>query len=126
VYSSFTPAQLSVDDQPAVELAPAGSELQNIASGNHQLSVTQASQRHTVDIDAGPVPSLSAFVQSNQNIGTLLIVTAEDRVRVFLDGQGCKSKPPRQGKLRIANLEPRQYQVRVCQRRFPGGAGAED
>jgi len=62
VYSSFTPAQLSVDDQPAVELAPAGSELQNIASGNHQLSVTQASQRHTVDIDAGPVPSLSAFV----------------------------------------------------------------
>ncbi len=117
VYSSFTPAQLSVDDQPAVELAPAGSELQNIASGNHQLSVTQASQRHTVDIDAGPVPSLSAFVQSNQNIGTLLIVTAEDRVRVFLDGR-LQKQTTEAGQLRIANLEPRQYQVRVARDGF--------
>jgi serine/threonine protein kinase len=117
VYSSFTPAQLSVDEQPAVELAPAGSELQNIAPGNHQLSVTQASERHTVDIDAGPVPSLSAFVQSNQNIGTLLIVTAEDRVKVFLDGK-LQKQTTEAGQLRIANLEPRQYQVRVVRDGF--------
>jgi serine/threonine protein kinase len=117
VYSSFIPAQLSVDDQPAVELAPAGSELQNIAPGNHQLSVTQASQRHTMDIDAGPVPSLSAFVESNQNIGTLLIVTAEDRVKVFLDGK-LQKQTTEAGQLRIANLEPRQYQVRVARDGF--------
>jgi eukaryotic-like serine/threonine-protein kinase len=117
VYSSFIPAQLSVDEQPAVELAPAGSELQNIAPGNHQLSVTQASERHTLDIDAGPAPSLSAFVQSNQNIGTLLIVTAEDRVKVFLDGK-LQKQTTEAGQLRIANLEPRQYQVRVARDGF--------
>ena len=117
VYSSFTPAQLSVDGQAAVELGPGGLELQNIAPGNHQLSVTLASQRQTVDIDAGPVPSVSAFVQSDQNIGTLLIVTAEDRVKVFLDGK-LQKRTTEAGQLRIANLEPRQYLVRVAREGF--------
>ena len=112
VYSSFGPGQLSVDGKPAGEVGPSGLELQEIAPGSHQLLVVQGNDRHSADIDVAAAPWLSAFLQSDQNIGTLLILTGEDRVKVFLDGKPQK-RLTEAGQLRIANLEPRQYAIRV-------------
>ena len=117
VYNSFGRAQLSVDGQSAIELDPAGAELQGIAPGAHQLLVTQGSDHHAVDVELGPAPSLSAFLQSDQDIGTLLILTGEDKVKVFLDGK-LQKRTTEAGQLRIANLEPRQYVVRVAKDGF--------
>jgi hypothetical protein len=49
---------------------------------------------------------------SGQNIGTLLVVTHEDKARVFLNGQ-LQKQITRAGQLQIANLEPKEYAVRV-------------
>jgi PEGA domain-containing protein len=117
VYNSFGKAQLSIDGQSAVELGPSGVELQGIAHGPHQLLVTQGSDHHAVDVDLGPAPSLSAFLQSDQDIGTLLVLTGEDKVKVFLDGK-LQKRTTEGGQLRIANLEPRQYGVRVAKDGF--------
>ncbi|HET7440624.1 MAG TPA: PEGA domain-containing protein, partial [Terriglobales bacterium] len=117
VYSSFGPAQLSLDGKPAGDVGPAGIELKDVAPGAHQLAAVQGNDRHVVDVEVGPVPSLNVFLQSDQNIGTLLVITAEDKVKVFLDGKPQK-RLTEGGQLRIANLEPRQYAIRVAKDGF--------
>ena len=117
VYSSFGSAQLSIDGKQTGQVSPAGTELQGISAGVHQILVTQGNDRHAVDVEVGPAPSLSAFLQSDQNIGTLLILTGEDKVKVFLDGK-LQRRMTEGGQLRIANLEPRQYAIKIAKDGF--------
>ena len=51
----------------------------------------------------GPAPMLTAFLKSDVNIGTLIVSTAEDNVRVFLNGKEYPRKTQR-GQLRIPTL----------------------
>jgi hypothetical protein len=54
---------------------------------------------------------------SGQNIGTLVVATGEDRVRVYLNGQLQKGTT-QGGQLRIPNLEPKDYLVTVSKAGF--------
>ena len=113
VYYSEAHARLSLDSQSDAEVGADGIDFPNVAPGPHQLSLRQGSDRHTVPIDVGTAPTLTAFLVSDQDIGTLLIVTGEDNVQVFLNNQ-LQKRSTQGGQLRIPNLAPKDYVVRVA------------
>ncbi len=116
VYCSNCPAKLSLDGQPAADIGTDGLELPGVSPGPHQLALTKDGDQHTLDIDVTAAPSLGIFVESDQNISTLLILTREDKAQVFLNGK--LRGQTRGGQLRIPNLEPRKYTVRVAKDGF--------
>ncbi len=117
VYASDSSAKLSVDGHAPADMGQDGWLLTQITPGTHELALTQGSNEYKLDVDAGPVPSLTTFLESGQNIGTLVVTTGEDKVRVFLNGQPLKDLT-RGGQLRISNLEPKDYAVKVSKTGF--------
>lgn len=117
VYCSYCPAKLSVDGHDPVPIALEGAELQGVPPGPHKISIAQGKDLHTVEINVGAAPVLATYVQSDQNIGTLLVMTGEDKVQVFLNGQPYRQST-KAGQLRISNLDPKEYVVRVTKNGF--------
>jgi serine/threonine protein kinase len=117
VYSSDPTARLSVDGQVATAMEKDGWELPQISLATHELTVTRGQDQYKLDIDVAATATLSTFVESGQNVGTLVVVTAEDKVRVSLNGQLQKGTT-QGGQLRIPNLEPKDYVVAVSKAGF--------
>ena len=117
VYYSDTHAKVSLDSQSDAEVGADGVDFPNVSPGPHQLSLRQGSDRHTVPVDVGTAPTLTVFMVSDQDIGTLLVVTGEDNVQVFLNNQ-VQKKTTKGGQLRIPNLAPKDYAVRVAKNGF--------
>jgi hypothetical protein len=117
VYYSDSHARLSLDSQSDAEVGAGGVDFPNVSPGPHQLSLRQGSDRHTVPIDVGTAPTLTAFLISDQDIGTLLVVTGEDNVQVYLNNQ-LQKRTTQGGQLRIPNLAPKDYVVRVAKNGF--------
>ena len=112
VYSSDAAAKLSLDGQPPVDIPAEGADLSSVTAGSHELTVNRGSEQYKLAVEVGPAPSLNAFVESGQNVGTLVVVTGQDKSRVFLNGKAVPQET-QGGQVRIANLEPREYVVRV-------------
>jgi serine/threonine protein kinase len=117
VYASDPAAKLSLDGQAATDMGQDGWQLTQLTPGAHELALIQGGDQYKLDVDAGPTPTLTAFLESGQNIGTLIVVTGEDKARVFLNGQPQKDAT-RAGQLRISNLEPKEYVVKVSKSGF--------
>lgn len=117
VYSSDSTAKVSLDGQPAVAVPPDGLDLPSISAGAHELAVTRGSDEYKLDIDRGAAPTLSAFLESGQNLGTLVVVTGQDKAKVFLNGK-LQQQLTQGGQLRIPNLELKDYVVRVSKSGF--------
>lgn len=117
VYSSKPTVKASLDDQPPQELSPQGLHLENVPLGKHQLLIKDGSDQYQLAIEAGPAPSLSTFLQSGKNIGTLVVMTGQDGVKVFVNGVAQKN-PTKAGQLSIAGLEPKEYTISVSKPEF--------
>src|SRR5580692_9542063 len=117
VYSSDPAAKLRLDGQSAAAMPENGWELPQVSPGTHQLALIHGDDQYKLDIDVGPASTLATFLMSGQNIGTLVIVTGEDKARVYLDGQMQKGTT-QGGQLRIPNLEPKDYVVTVSKAGF--------
>ena len=117
VYCSFCPAQLSVDGQPASDIGRDGTELSNLSPGTHKLAFRQGDDQHVVDFDLASVPSLTAFVATDQNVGSLMVVAGVDRAQILLDGQPYK-RTTQGGQVRITELAPKDYAVQVVKPGF--------
>jgi eukaryotic-like serine/threonine-protein kinase len=117
VYSSDPRARLSLDGQAAAAMGENGWEFPQVSLATHELTLTRGDDQYKLDIDIGPAPALAAFLQSGQNIGTLVIVTGEDKARVYLNGQLQKGTT-QGGQLRIPNLEPKDYVVTISKPGF--------
>jgi serine/threonine-protein kinase len=117
IYCSDPGAKLSLDGQAAADATQDGVDLTQLSPGTHQLTVFQGSDQYKMDVDAGPMPTLTTLLQSGGNIGTLVVATGEDRVRVFVNGQ-LQKQTTQGGQLRIPNLEPKDYVVRVAKNGF--------
>ena len=117
VDSSDPTAKLSLDGQAPAAMGRDGWELPEVSVGTHELALTHGQDQYKLDVDVAARPSLTAFVESGQNIGTLVVVTGEDRVRVSLNGQLQKATT-QSGQLRIPNLEPKDYLVTVSKAGF--------
>jgi len=117
VYSSDATAKLSLDGQPSVDLSADGADLSSVAAGPHELTVTHGGEQYKLAIEVAASPALTAFVESGQNVGTLVVVTGQDKSLVFLNGKALP-QATKGGQLRIANLEPKEYTVRVAKDGF--------
>ncbi len=112
VYASDASAKLSLDGEPAVAVPADGVDLPSITAGAHELTLSHAGEQYKLPIEVSATPAMIAFVESGQNVGTLLVVTGQDKSRVFLNGKAL-TQQTQNGELRIANLEPKEYSVRV-------------
>jgi len=117
VYYSDPHARLNLDSQPDAEVGAEGIDFPNVAPGPHQLSLRHGSDSHTVPIDVGTAPTLTALLVSDQDIGSLLVVTGEDSVQVYLNNK-LQKRTTQGGQLRIPNLAPQDYVVRVAKNGF--------
>ena len=117
VYSSDSKARVSLDGQAPLDVPQEGLDLPSVSAGVHELAVTRGSDQYKLDIDAGSVPALSAFLESGQNLGTLVVVTGQDKAKVFLNGK-LQQQLTQGGQLRIPNLELKDYLVRVSKSGF--------
>ena len=117
VYSSDPAAKAAIDGQAPVDVPADGLDLPSISAGAHQLAVTRGSDEYKLDIDAAATPTLNTFLESGQNLGTLVVSTGQDKAKVFLNGK-LQPQSTRGGQLRIPNLELKDYVVRVSKSGF--------
>jgi hypothetical protein len=113
VYSSDAGARLNLDGQAPLDLSAEGADLSSVSEGAHELTVRHGGEEYKLAIEVAAAPALNAFVESGQNVGTLVVVAGQDKARVFLNGKALEQQT-QDGQLRIANLEPKEYVVRVA------------
>jgi hypothetical protein len=112
LYSSDSATKVSLDNQAPQEVPQEGLDLSSVSAGTHELVVTHRGDRYKLEVDANAAPTLNAFLESGQALGTLVVVTGQDNARVSLNGKQLP-QPTQNGQLRIANLELKEYAVRV-------------
>ena len=117
IYASFGPAPVEFNGEPVGQLGPGGLELKNITPGTHELTIGAESNRRKMIVEISASPLLTAYLRSDRDVGTLVVVTGEDGVRVFLNGREQRRTTSR-GQLRIPNLPVREYAVRVAKEGF--------
>ena len=117
VYSSNAASKVALDGKPPADLPVDGLEFPSVSAGSHELTLSQAGEEYKLSIEATVSPSLSVFVESGQNVGTLVVVTGQDKAKVFLNGKALPQQT-QGGQVRIANLEPKEYAVRVAKSGF--------
>ncbi len=113
VYSSDAGVKVSLDGQAALDLPADGTDLSSVTAGAHELAVRHEGEEYKLAIELAAAPALDAFVESGKNVGTLVVVAGQDKARVFLNGKALEQQTEK-GQLRIANLEPKEYVVRVA------------
>jgi eukaryotic-like serine/threonine-protein kinase len=112
VYSSDPTVKVKLDGQAALNVPKEGLEFSSISSGAHELAVARGSDQYKLEVDATSAPALSTYLESGQNLGTLLVVTGQDKAKVLLNGK-LQRQLTQGGQLRIPNLELKDYVVQV-------------
>lgn len=112
IYSSVVPARVEIDGSPVADMTAEGLEIDALTPGPHDLVVTSGKIQLKKVIEGTPAPVLTAFVQSDPNRGTLLILAGEDGASVYLDGRKYPRQTSRGGQLRIS-AAPKAYKVRI-------------
>jgi tetratricopeptide (TPR) repeat protein len=106
------PAKLSLDGSPAIDVDTTGVDFRDVTPGTHKLILNFASDQRTMDVEVGTNRALAVFLLSDQDIGSLLVVTGMDNAQVYLNGQ-LQKRATQSGQLRITDLRPKDYLVRV-------------
>ena len=110
-----SPAKLALNGQAQEDATPAGVDLGGFRPGVNEIAVGEGKDQHSLSESYGPAPTVTAFLKSDLNIGTLIVSTAEDNVRVLLNGKEYPRRTQR-GQLRIQTLGP--VSVRVAKEGF--------
>ena len=100
VVTSSGPLKLAVNGQPEGDAGPAGVDLKSFQPGVDELIVGEGKDQRNMKESFGPGPMLTAFLKSDLNIGTLIVSTGEDDVRVFVYNKEYRRHTQR-GQVRI-------------------------
>ena len=102
--------QLDGKDQPPI--AATGTDFPNVPNGDHELIVGEGKDLKKIQVSFLPTPTLTAYLRSDVNAGTLVVVTnpPEDDVMVFVNGRALRKTS--RGQLR-AQLPPGNVSIRV-------------
>ncbi len=103
VVTNSGPLKLVVNGQPEADAGPDGVDLKSFQAGVDELVVGDGKDQRSVKESFGPAPMLTAFFKSDLNIGTLIVSTGEDDVRVFLNSKEYPVRTKR-GQLRIQTI----------------------
>jgi hypothetical protein len=117
VYTTLSGAKAQLDGSPAGDVGAAGLQLTNLTSGAHEIVVGNGKTQLKRIIEIAAAPALTLFFQSDQNIGTFVILTGEDGADVFVDGKKYKRQTSGGGQLRIQK-EPKEYRISVAKQGF--------
>ena len=111
VYSNTEGVPATVDGKPAGTVGAAGLELKDLAPGPHEIQMTINGLTHKIPFESSATSGIVASLRTERNVGTLRIITGDDNVAVYLNGQKYKRATTR-GRL-LVFLAPKQYVVRV-------------
>ncbi len=111
VYGSIDGAKATLDGKPAGALNADGLELDNLASGTHELVVDTPQGASHLLFDSGPSTGVYASLLAFQNVAPLNIVTGENDVKIFVNGK-LQDRTTRNGRA-LFYLPPTSYTVRV-------------
>jgi len=113
ILTTYGPVKVSVNGQPEQDLGPNGMDSTGLAPGNVELALNDGKQRQTVNFTTGAAPALSIFLNSDREVGALLVLTGgEDGVQVVVNGKP-KGKPSKGGQVVLSNLPVKDYAVKV-------------
>ena len=110
-----SPLKLALNGQSQADATPAGVDLTDFRPGVNEIAVGEGKEQRNLSESFGPAPMVTAFLKSDVNVGTLIISTAEDNVRILMDGKEYPRKTQR-GQLRIQTLG--KISVRVAKEGF--------
>jgi hypothetical protein len=115
--TSSGPLKLTLNGQPQPEASPAGVDLQGFQAGSAEIAVGEGPAQKTMQETFAPGPALTVFLRSTNtgpalgDMGTLIVVTGEDDVRVFVNNKEQK-KHTQRGQLRVPT-PPGKVAVRI-------------
>jgi hypothetical protein len=115
--TSAGPLKLTLNGQPQGDASPGGVDLQGFQAGPAEIAVGEGPAQKTMQETFGPAPALTVFLRPERvgpaagDFGTLIVVTGEDDVRVFVNNKEQKKHTAR-GQLRVPIL-PGKASVRV-------------
>lgn len=104
-------SQVSLDGKPAGEVGADGLTLDNLGKTDHDLQVTEDKDRQRFVLTYTAAPALTVYVKSDPNAGTVVVMTGQDAVDVFIDDKPYRRKTDH-GQVRIP-LKVGQYTIRV-------------
>lgn len=113
--TSSGPWKLAVNGQAEADAGPAGVDLTKFQAGLNEMTISQGKDQRVLKEDFGPGPTLTAFLKTDRDVGTLIVSTGENNARVFLNN---KEYPRRTqgGQLRIQTIG--KVEVRVVKSGF--------
>ncbi len=112
-----------VDGAPAGDASAAGLDLNNLSSGDRELTVNDGTAERKLLVSVGPQPTLTAYLKlADGNFGTIVVNTGTvDDVTIVLNKTELKRKT-KGGQMRLLGLPVGQYMVRVSKEGFTAEA----
>lgn len=109
------PWKLAVNGQPQGDASPGGTDIAGFQPGVNEIVIGEGSDLRNMSESFGAAPTLTAFLKTDVNAGTLIVSTGLDDARVFVNGKEYKLRT-QHGKLRIQTLG--KVAVRVAKSGF--------
>ncbi len=109
-------SEVSLDGKPAGQVGTDGLTLQDLGTADHDLEVTQGKDRQRFVLTYTTAPALTVYVKSDPNAGTLVVMTGQDNVAVYIDDKLYRRETDR-GQVRVP-LKVGDYTIRVHKQGF--------
>ncbi len=115
IQATYAPVKVNVDNQDYGEAGPGGIDIPNLTPGSHEVVLTEGNTAHKLSLTNGGSPTIEVRLDSDRNVGSLLIVTPGlDDVQVDIDGKPFKQRrKSKNGQIRISNVAVKPHTVRV-------------
>ncbi len=98
--TSSGPLKLTLNGQAEADATTDGIDLKALHTGASEFVLGEGKTQRTLAGNFDTTPTLTAFLKSDQKIGTLLITTGQDDVRIFIDNKEQKRRTEK-GQARI-------------------------
>jgi hypothetical protein len=115
VVSNTGPLKLALNGQGQNDVSPAGVELTNFHPGVNEIVIGEGRDQRNMSENFSAAPSLTAFLKTDVNAGTLIVSTGQDDAHVFLNDKEYRRRTKR-GEVRIPTLG--KVTVRVAKAGF--------
>ncbi len=100
-----------LDGKSTSEAKPDGITLDDLGKTDHDLQVTEDKDRQRFVLTYTAAPALTVYVKSDPNAGTVIVMTGQDGVDVYIDDKPYRRRTER-GQVRIP-LKVGEYAIRV-------------
>jgi PEGA domain len=103
VVTNSGPLKMTVNGQPEGDASPSGVDLKTFQPGVDEIVLGDGQDQRNFKESFGPAPMLTAFLKSDLNIGTLIVSTGEDGVKVFVNDKEYRRKTAK-GQVRVQTI----------------------